>query len=268
MPVTARVITMPKHHRIWNASVYDDYVRKGRGRGDGSGYAPWIYIQDFASRGVVSRVKGRTTGRVHHLMSNNELAYFYILDWSDNVTDIREQYPLLDLDCAIKVAGQAGIRYPVDKVSGYPYVLTCDFMIMTSGGFKARTIKQTAELSNSRTLEKLEIERRYWMTQGVDWKIVTEREIPFQKAKNIEWMYTTDQKSYTPSHSFTQAQETLQQLLQSDNCSILDAMLIVEKAYSLHSGMGIQLFKRLVLDRAIEINLDEPIDLNAKRNVA
>jgi hypothetical protein len=71
---------MSKHHRIWNASVYEKYMREGRGNGWGSGYTPWIFIQDFASRGTVSRVKGMTTGRVHHLMLNNELAYFYILD--------------------------------------------------------------------------------------------------------------------------------------------------------------------------------------------
>ncbi len=154
---------MPKHHRIWNASVYNDYVREGRGRGSGSGYAPWIYIQDFASRGVVSRVKGRTTGRVHHLMSNNELAYFYILDWADTVIDIREQYPLSNLECAVSVAPQAGINYPTDHVSGYPDVMTCDFMVTTKDGVKARTIKTTTALSNRRTIENLEIERRYWL---------------------------------------------------------------------------------------------------------
>ena len=54
---------MSKHHRAWNVSVYESYVREGRGRGSGSDYTPWIYVQDFASRGVVSRVKGRTTVR-------------------------------------------------------------------------------------------------------------------------------------------------------------------------------------------------------------
>lgn len=86
---------MSKHSRVWNQSIFEKYLREGRGRGDGPGYMPWIRIQDFASNGVVSRVKGRKTGRIHHLMSNNELAYFYLLDWSDSVLDIREQYPLL-----------------------------------------------------------------------------------------------------------------------------------------------------------------------------
>jgi hypothetical protein len=196
-------------------------------------------------------------------MSNNELAYFYILDWSDKVTDIREQYPLSDLERAVKVAAQANIKYPTDRVSGYPYVMTCDFMITTASGLKARTVKQSFELNNPRVLEKLEIERRYWFEQGVDWKIVTEREILFQKAKNIEWLYTAQDRcvlTYTPM----QAQEVLRQLILSGEYSVLDAVRITESEYLLSAGVGLELFKQLVLDRAITVNLDEPLNLNVK----
>ena len=168
---------MSKHSRIWNQEKYKEYLRKGRGQGTGAEYKAWINIQDFASHGIVSRVKGHKTGRIHHLMSNNELAYFYLLDWSDEVKDIREQYPLLDLDSAAAIAARAGIKYPADNISGFPYVLTTDFMITTNQGLKARTVKMSSELNKERVLEKLEIERRYWEGNGIGWKIVTENEI-------------------------------------------------------------------------------------------
>ena len=257
---------MAKHRRVWNASVYEKYVREGRGCGWGSAYSPWIRVQDFASRGIVSRVKSRTTGRVHHLMSNNELAYFYVLDWSEKVMDIREQYPLIDIEYAVKIAAQAGIKYPVDNISGYPYVLTCDFMITTTDGTKARTIKMASELSNIRTLEKLEIERRYWSAQGVDWKIITEREIPYQKSKNIEWLYTahgTDADDVDPI-KMSQAKEIMRQLFTSDDYSVISAAKTVEYNCLLRAGVGLLIFKQLVLDRKIVINLDEPLNLNAR----
>ena len=256
---------MPYHRRIWNADIHRKYVREGRGRGWGDGYTPWIRIQDFASRGVVSRVKGITTGRVHHLMSNNELAYFYILDWSDNVTDIREQYPLSDLESAVKIAAQAGIRYPTDRTSGYPYVLTCDFMITTSDGSKARTIKASSELGDSRVIEKLEIERRYWLEQGVDWKIVTEHEISYQKAKNIEWLYTALRFDVAEPISIPQIRmrDMLRQLLKIKSYSIREAALMVEREFVLAEGMGLQLFKQLVLNKEITLNLNNPLDLSA-----
>ena len=54
-----------------------------------------------------------------------------------------------------------------------------------------RNIKQKKELDNPRVREKLEIERRYWSKYGVDWKLITEDEVNYQKARNIEWLYST-----------------------------------------------------------------------------
>lgn len=260
---------MAKHSRVWNQSVYKKYLREGRGRGEGPGYTPWIRIQDFASKGVVSRVKGRTTGRVHHLMSNNELAYFYLLDWSDNVLDIREQYPLLDLDCAINAAAQAGIKYPTDKTSGYPYVMTCDFMITTAQGFKARTVKLSSELTNPRTIEKLEIERRYWKEKNVEWKLVTEAEISFQKAKNIEFLYTAHgigDLDICKNIPMT-AVDLLKRLYEETFLSVTEISKIVEQEFLLRCGLGLMLFKYLALNKIIAVNMDERLTLNQSRKV-
>jgi hypothetical protein len=253
---------MPKHKRIWNKNIFEQRLNEGRGSGMGVDYLPWIRIQDFSSQGVVSRVKGRTTGRVHHLMSNNELAYFYVLDWSNEVKDIREQFPLLDLELAVKCAKQAGVKYPVDKVSGYPYVLTCDFMITTQSGIKARTIKTTAELSKLRVLEKLEIERRYWRELGVDWKIVTENEIPFLKAKNIEWLYAAN--AFTLSEELMLAANTMKRLILAKSNPISDMALIVESEFGLPSGMGLLLFKWLAINGFIEFDVGKELKINRK----
>lgn len=251
---------MPKHRRIWNASVYERYIREGRGCGSGLDYVPWIHVQDFASRGIVSRVKGRTTGRVHHLMSNNELAYFYILDWSDKVTDIREQYPLADLESAVNIAAQAGIKYPTDKASGYPYVMTCDFMITTEQGQVARTIKTSSELSDTRVREKLEIERRYWLKQGIEWKIVTEHEISYPKARNIEWIYT----ALCCESADGEVRDTMLRLLRCNEYSVVEVAQKAEREFSVAAGIGLQTFKQFILNKEITIDMNEPFDPNAR----
>lgn len=181
---------MAKRKRSWNKAKYDRYLHAGRGQGERAEYLPWITVQDFSSKGIVSRVYSYKTNRIHHFLSRNELNFFYLLEWSEKALDIREQFPLLDVKRAIDIASSVGIRYPKDNISGYPYIMTCDFMITTDEGFKARTIKSSTELNNIRTLEKLEIERRYWDSLGIDWHIVTENEIDFQKAKHVEWLYT------------------------------------------------------------------------------
>lgn len=107
---------------------------------------PWVQIQDFPSKGIVSCVKGRTTGRVRHLVSNWELWYFYLLDWFEKTTDIREQFSLSDISDVIGIADSCEIPYPYDNISGFPYVMTTDFLITTHSGYFARAIKPSTEL--------------------------------------------------------------------------------------------------------------------------
>ena len=175
-----------------------------------------------------------------------------------------------DLDCAVTVAAQAGIKYPTDKVSGYPYIMTCDFMITTTSGAKARTIKMTKELENPRTIEKLEIERRYWALQGIDWRIVTEHEISRQKANNIEWLYTSDGFSMAglSEYELEHICSALLNLLRNRIHSVIEIIAEVEDGFSLPSGAGMALFKRLVLEKRYAIDLNRPIDLNEKRITA
>jgi hypothetical protein len=88
----------------------------------------------------------------------------------------------------VKIAESAGIRHPRDPVNKYPNVLTSDFVLTTTHGTVVRTVKQESDLSDDRVREKLEIERRFWKQHGVeDWNIVTNRQIDYQKARNIEW---------------------------------------------------------------------------------
>lgn len=182
------MVDMAKRTRIWNEAKYRKYLAEGRGQGELMEYKPWVQVQDFPSKGIVSRVKGRTTGRIHHLMSNLELRYFLLLDWSEKTMDIREQCPLDEIADAIGIADACGIRYPYDNVSGFPYVLTTDFLITVNGGYVARAIKPKTELQKLRVREKLEIERRYWLKRNVEWRIITEDEIPSTKIRNIEWL--------------------------------------------------------------------------------
>ena len=39
----------------------------------------------------------------------------------------------------------------------------------------ARSVKAASELERKTTLEKLEMERRYWEVKSIDWSIITEK---------------------------------------------------------------------------------------------
>lgn len=246
---------MAKRIRRWSEATYRKYLSKGRGQGEGSSYLPWVRVQDFASQGTISRIAGSKTRRTHHFMSSSEKDYFYLLEWSDEVVDIREQFPLLDIATAMKVAEDAGIRYPRDNVSSFPYVLTCDFMITTrDGGLRARTVKLSSELSNRRTLEKLEIERRYWDCMGIDWKIVTEHELPIHKVRNIEWLHTSfDLPKVSGIETLIAA---IEKQYRNMGSSIYETAAWADSFFLLPAGSGLQIIKHMLWTKHL------PCDIN------
>ena len=93
---------MSKRNHSWNENKYNRFVNEGRGQGVGKEYKPWLTIQDFPSMGRVSRILGWKSGRIHHLFSDLQARYFYMLEWEDTVTDIREHFPLLDLEDTVQ----------------------------------------------------------------------------------------------------------------------------------------------------------------------
>lgn len=259
---------MPKRGRMWNEMKYHRYLSEGRGQGILADYIPWVQVQDFPSQGIVSRVKGQTTGRVHHLMSNLELWYFYLLDWSEKTIDIREQFPLIEMVDAIEIADSCGIRYPYDNVSGFPYVLTTDFLITTSDGYLARSVKPCSDLARPRVKEKMEIERRYWKKRGIDWKIVTEKEIPRIKSRNIEWLFSGSDFSelIRDKQKIEECADCFIEMYDNGMRAIVTVIHDIEALYDLTHGAGMALFKMLIRQKRIELDLNHHICLTDTRS--
>ena len=184
---------MAKRNRSTTQAVIDRRIQEGRGQGAGAAYQPWLFVQDVPSQGLAHRIKGWKTGRVHHLFSNHERDYFYILEWSPFIQDTREQYPLLPLEETLTLAEENNIRHPADPKTRQPIVMTTDFLVTVarngSAVNQARSVKPRSQLTKTRVLEKLELERLYWQKRDMDWGIVTEREIPQTVADNVRLLH-------------------------------------------------------------------------------
>lgn len=46
---------MARGRQDWTQDKFERYIKEGRGQGSGKHYQPWIRIQDFPSKGRVSR---------------------------------------------------------------------------------------------------------------------------------------------------------------------------------------------------------------------
>jgi hypothetical protein len=145
---------------------------------------------------MAHRVFGQKTGRIHHFHSNHELGCFLLLEWNNEVVDIREQFPLFPVSETQTIAEELGYRYPIQRFKRNgkwrqkPAVLTSDFRVSLSD--RASTpeliisVKPSAELRKRRVLEKLEIERSYWQHRSVEWQLVTEQELPQVMINNLK----------------------------------------------------------------------------------
>ena len=261
---------MAKRSNDWDSNKLNRWIKEGRGQGEGKEYKPWLTVQDFPSMGRVTRVFGWTTQRIHHFFSDTQLKYFYLLDWEEKVIDIREHYPLIDLEVVLNDISDLRLDKFIDRKTKETYILTTTFLItlLNSDGqksFAARSIKYASELSKKSTIEKLEIERRYWKARGIDWGIVTNKDINDVRAKNIEWVHssmTTDGNNGFQKAEFDDLFDGLLYRFINTKQSIKNIIVGFEKDYSLDVGMGLLLFKRLVAEKRIVLDMDKPINLS------
>lgn len=91
-------------------SKVEKWIKEGRDSGVGADYKPWLNIKDVSSLGRSTRLKGIKTGRQHEFLSDLERNYFYLTEFSDFIVDIREQYPLLQLEETLVIADELGIK--------------------------------------------------------------------------------------------------------------------------------------------------------------
>jgi len=171
----------------------DTKLREKIGTGRGINYIPWLKPHEFGSLGRVHRIYGWKINRIHYLMSDLELYYFLLIQWEDNVVDIREQFPLELID-TIGISKELGLKHPpLTKKSGNEIVMTTDFVITVRDNNRCRdivrTVKTQTDLRKQRVIEKLSIEKEYFKLKGLDWGIITEEQINKRKAQNIYMLY-------------------------------------------------------------------------------
>lgn len=257
---------MAKRKRKTNKITNKRRQKEGRGEGILGGYKPWIHIQDVASKGLATRIKGLKTGRVHHLLSQLELHCFYCLDWDDRVFDIREQYPL-DLPETLAIAEQLNIRHPRVPVTLDDVVMTTDFLVTVHHAYEPKefafTVKYSNDLENPRTIEKLEIERFYWARRGVEWSIITEKQIKPALVKNIKWVHPFANPQRFSSGITPLVGEKIGRFMY-EIISHSDAALRVvtaasDKEFSLPNGTSLAIARHLIAVKKWAVDMRQPI---------
>jgi len=189
-PDTSFLTPHPKEVKgLFEPAILKRLQKEKRGQGFGKDYKPFLTVRDVPSKGRVHRRPALTHNRIVHLLSDLELAAFLLFDWSSSVIDIREQFPL-NPEATIDIAKRLGIKHPAFR--GVLQVMTTDFLVDLEVDGQlvnhAISVKYAEDLEDQRTLEKQELEKRFWENEGVDWYIFTEQDVPVTTVKNIRWL--------------------------------------------------------------------------------
>lgn len=175
--------------------------------------------------------------------------------------DIREQFPLNRED-TLKIAAEKGINHSMDNKTNTYIPMTTDFYITLKDHdqfrYFARTIKSSKELEDPRVMEKFEIEREYWEQRGINWGIVTEKEISKKIAQNIAWAHKC---FYLDSE---EEQEYANRLLRIINESASEDNLQkicdqFDENYNLETGSALNYLRYSIARKLLKVNMEERI---------
>lgn len=235
------------------------WLREGRVGGHGSDYKPWLTVRDLPSEGRSHRVFGHNSQRTHHLLSDLELAVFLLLEWNISTVDIREQFPLR-LEDTKALALESEIDHPA--VRGVLQVMSSDFLVNTSNANRpkfALQAKYAETLSNARTIEKLELERRYWLQKGVPWWLITEKDIPNVVTKNISWLYPAQRDEIAVDVLIERAGFYQYHFQSAPERSVIDVAKQLDTAYHQPMGQSLLEIRQLLAQRCFLFDILTPI---------
>lgn len=162
-------------------------------------------------------------------------------------------------ELTLELAKDAGIRHP--QVSGTNQVISSDFLVNSSDPVLPKfvlQVKYAKDLSDPRTVEKLELERRYWLYKEVPWFLVTEKEISSTVFQNIEWLYPDQQTTYELSELAEQLAFYTHHFEKDSSSTIIKISKSLDIKYDHEAGESLAEIRRLLASRLLSFDVNIP----------
>lgn len=265
---------MPVLKQEQTAKKLATLLEQGYGQGKGKNYKPFLDVIRVPSKGRVSRIKGWKTNRVHHFLTDTETRYFYLIEYGEfegfRILDIREHFPLIEgMDEILPTLDEQLIKRLFNQKSGEPMVLVTTFLITLQNAdgdisYYARSVKDYRQLENSQVIERFEVMNRYWNYRGIDYGIITNKEIPIVPAKNIEFIhsaYHLDEYAIKGEEQLLYKDYLLKLIANFQDSPVKEVVIRFDNQLNTEDGTGLLIYKHLLARKMLKVNMNKPIDL-------
>lgn len=243
---------------VWNKAKLERFLKEGRGSGRFENYKPWLTLHDVSTKGRTSRLYSHKLKRMVNLFSDLQTYCFHLLEFDEQVVDIREQYPLLGLEVnSIELDAELTKKLFSDKHE-LQHVLTTTFLITKEINREEREIalyvKYAKDLEKKSVLQRAEIMRRYFQQLNIEFYFVTEHELNIKKAKTIASimkMYEIEHDYPTLSYYVSMIRNELARQLYQEQEPLKAIFKRIDSQYALQTGSTSVIFKHLLARKEI-----------------
>lgn len=241
----------------------------------GDAYEPHLRTQDVRSSGRKSRPKYQN--REMHLLSDLEVRAFRHFQWDPSVFGIEEQY-YLEVEDTVRISAEAGSSHPMKIGTDEPFGMTTDLVIYHRAERGERRIARAVKYSKdlelglaetpaerrkvAHTLEKLEIERRYWAERNVHWAVLTERELSEERQRNIEWLLASELDRSRPEGFWQEAADRVcAALIGGDGARLVDLQRELAAGESVREANFTAIVRHLCATRQMFYDMERRFEL-------
>lgn len=249
----------------WTEELIAARAKEGRGQGSGATFSPWLYVQEFSSRGTQTRVPSFKLKRTVHTFSYIERGYFILAEFLANFGDWQEQRPM-DRGITLGAASKLAIKHPVYPRTSVPVVMTLDAVYSTIDlegkvHLAGLDFKPERRLRDERTKAKLSLHRAYCTHVGMPHALYTENSISWQAVRNIDWVRMAlpkDGEIEVVPGLFTEHLPQFEQDLLAcrKRLNITQFCQQYDQAHKVEPGTGLRLFKLLVWEHRVSVNME------------
>lgn len=251
-------------------SLYPPYlrsrIRSHRGVGSDASYQPWLHIRDVPSRGTSSVIEGILTGRRHHLLSELEATYLFLLERRSNVVNVLDQWPILDIDGTLELCASSGVRHPYRR--GYPEPFTIDFLVCEQASgrlrWRAASVKPTGNAVDPNIAKRLKIEHDWCFKQGIPWTLVETQGFSKTLLASLRFVrswYRLGRGVHPPEHVSARFARAFLSANRQDLC-LNEVINKASKSICVSSQVGDLLFRYCGWNGSIPVVISKPISMS------